>query len=73
MSEHYCRDCKHFSGVHFAECRHLQSPKDMVYGWSTKAIRMRSKDASCGAGAKLFEVKEDPPKKINFMRRMFVF
>lgn len=73
MSERYCRDCKHFSGIHFAECRHPASPRDMVYGWSSKASWMRSKDALCGADAGLFEVKEEPPKKINFMRRMFGF
>jgi len=71
VSERYCRDCKHFSGVNWAECRHPESPRDMVYGWTSKASVMRSKGTLCGREARLFEVKEDPPKKTNFLLRMF--
>lgn len=71
MSERYCRDCKYFSGVHFANCHHPESPKDLVYGWSTKAVFMRSDETRCGSGARLFEGKETPPNKVGFFRRIF--
>jgi hypothetical protein len=71
VSTTYCRDCKHFSGVHFAECRHPDSPRDMVYGWTAKASVMRKNPAGCGVDARLFEPREAPSKKVRFFQGMF--
>jgi hypothetical protein len=71
VSERYCRDCRHFSGIHLAECRHPESPRDMVYGWTSKASLMRAKNTLCGADARLFQVKEEQPKKVGFLRKVF--
>jgi hypothetical protein len=70
MSERYCRDCKHLSGLIYADCLHPSSPRDMVHAHPAKASWMRSTKGMCGNNAKLFEDKSEPPKRRSIWQKL---